>query len=1549
MGFYGNITSATKVGFSFDKIYPNRRDLETYCKTDGVYLGRFVLIDYDQDDENIRRVYSPANVTSETKILYADEACSIPIQFNSAGMITDNNGLVTGVNINDIVYLLMEDQKRIHYICIGASDENPSLAAFKIFTDNNEVNKWNYAINYNIDQKLYGGQQNSIGRGWDSTVWQKVYENGKEQYVMVAELNGVVPSFAISADAPTLSPIAPHFDEVSNNTYYELHWQPQWGMRVRHAGNKNDVFLSGEVNTYPSDEKMTWIQSFYNKDKDANFYYYYGTDGEWHFLNSYTEDQKEPNFENIVKEVQQKENGLLPAAIYYNKAGFNPAKHYSSDITDRLQINPTGYSQKPLTYNDNGEAESWELSQYNDHTRGLTSPQVDTQELSMILPSLGNAMNDIWDTVYGVGVDEKGKQAYLVNNKGELILNELGRPQAKKNTSYDRLTFIDWTDPENDLDKLKTKRLRLVNEKDENGFTFSKDEVDTLAGCINSVHDLMGMIIVDKKDKEPNDGDVIFSSSDDKIYYFNDGEYYRKVKAYNYLDVDYICKKITLTEATYEKDIYYYTDEALKTELNDKIEIINNNEELDEIDKNLEIKKLIQEYKVLIIDENYYFKDLDKVFDENKTYYYKTLKNKTDQYSSIELEEFDPVNNPIYFQEKENYLREDSEIARSVNYYKIKPENPKKFKYAYAKNLFYFKNGNNYYKAEDDKHIPNVPYYYLEWGKHIIRLLNPIEDLQLYDSATGLYNGEDAVYLWAPGIFWTYNEQTTQYTKAMEYNKNEQYYLCSFTVTLGDPDPTSPSNPLVETYNIIDTYKVKVIEDYQNHYYLNDQNGFSTITQNIYENFIRGNYYKGDPDEEYDKDKMPFGYLKDSRFLPDFNIKLEENIYYMIQSPEKIDDFYYPNMFYYNKDSNYILDSNEDVTEDRQYYLKEDLNLLLFGENFYKPNTFYYDVDNHLPTDGIDFIPVIDAAIKKTPGRKYYIKNNFYVKSDEKGLYSVGARWPYSVDVIPQTIEIANREEGYELKPLVGFARNLNTIHGLILQINNLLLLNDEYTRDRKTVQGTINTLNDIINKFMDLKPGKPLITDNYGIVRNADFKPDKWLQIDVDANVDAPAVYFNHLYPNKGVNTSDATDMNDLVNDKINDKINIQSISFDEKGHVTKWHREEYTLPYGYKEFLIQPENNETAALTYQAGNIIADNTQDTITLGSGNKWIKIAANADNDTLLFGHEIHDIDTSAKDDTDFNAGTGGPNGTPLDSIIIQDIQFDAAGHVTHNQNHKYKLPNSYGVFSTDENGVTAKSVCDTFNFAGDKWIGATIDNDLATLKITHRTPSDVTKSAGQDKSDVVLGFNDNFKSVYVETDANGHVVTLEEKILTLPNLDESKVSLLNLKYDFNDDGIVDEKDSEMLAKHVTGISIIADKELLARMDINGDGVVDAADMSILSWLIANSDVTVSEAITNLSISSRDMKSDISNINNKITNMKNNITDIGNDITNIENNINNIETLLGITEGTTALTVEEQIAAAFEAFKTDVLKDYALKTYVDDEIEKATQVDTNTII
>ena len=46
MGFYGNVTNTSKTTFSFDLIYTTRVDMDLNANTDGVFLGRYVLIRY---------------------------------------------------------------------------------------------------------------------------------------------------------------------------------------------------------------------------------------------------------------------------------------------------------------------------------------------------------------------------------------------------------------------------------------------------------------------------------------------------------------------------------------------------------------------------------------------------------------------------------------------------------------------------------------------------------------------------------------------------------------------------------------------------------------------------------------------------------------------------------------------------------------------------------------------------------------------------------------------------------------------------------------------------------------------------------------------------------------------------------------------------------------------------------------------------------------------------------------------------------------------------------------------------------------------------------------------------------------------------------------------------------------------------------------------------------------------------------------------------------------------------------------------------------------
>ena len=62
MGFYGNITNTSKTTFSFDEIYETRTEMDENANTDGVFLGRYVLV--NQDEAPIKAYYDKGLVYS---------------------------------------------------------------------------------------------------------------------------------------------------------------------------------------------------------------------------------------------------------------------------------------------------------------------------------------------------------------------------------------------------------------------------------------------------------------------------------------------------------------------------------------------------------------------------------------------------------------------------------------------------------------------------------------------------------------------------------------------------------------------------------------------------------------------------------------------------------------------------------------------------------------------------------------------------------------------------------------------------------------------------------------------------------------------------------------------------------------------------------------------------------------------------------------------------------------------------------------------------------------------------------------------------------------------------------------------------------------------------------------------------------------------------------------------------------------------------------------------------------------------------------------------
>ena len=448
-GFYGNITNTSKTQFQFDKIYPNRYEMERQKSTDGIYAGRYILVEYDNkyQADDFYRVW-----IFNDKLYNTNEKNDSYLIRLSKTEGRENNKL-SSVTAGTIVFTADDkissssgyQYSNVKYYQITNEITADGLAHAKEIVKVDEGP--NYTVNYNIDVSHYGA-----GRGYDSTVWQKAYIDGYEKYIMIAELNSVVPTFDVSADAPTMDPLVPHFDTQSTDIYYKLHWQPSWGFRVAEGETDNRKTESEDVDVgnYPSD-----IDVSYNK-------------------NSYDASTGK----NITTKIS------YPGAIFFNKAGFDETFHneYNGEFknTNEISIKPTGLSG----------------NKYNTHDGSLNVEKApDIQEIKVLLPALGNILCNVWDKVYG----------YDSNNDNK------------------RYRDTQWKDAKTGK-KFEGEIVPQPGNLGEEALGYMTRNPETVAGCINLVHDLLGMILVN--------GDVSLNeiTYNTKRIYYRNGGYYRIYK-----------------------------------------------------------------------------------------------------------------------------------------------------------------------------------------------------------------------------------------------------------------------------------------------------------------------------------------------------------------------------------------------------------------------------------------------------------------------------------------------------------------------------------------------------------------------------------------------------------------------------------------------------------------------------------------------------------------------------------------------------------------------------------------------------------------------------------------------------------------------------------------------------------------------------------------------------------------------------------------------------------------------------------------------------------
>lgn len=1143
MSFYGNITNTSRTQFQFDKTFPNRVTMDKNASTDGVYVGRFVLVEYDEflaadwsttaflGTDNYFYTSNPNNVETAA----AKEALLLSAKREGENNIVKGKyirvpGKKLDSNNKEIIYNLKDPGKTedVLYEITGLKDYitvTESIIKIPTVKIVSEFNNSAYNENYNIDIKAYGP-----GRGYDSTVWQKVYADKNEKYVMIAELNSVVPTFDTSVDAPSMSPIPPHFDTDSTNVYYKIHMQPNWGLRIKSAAQNiyakpinsagetiigDDVRLSPVNNTnIPSDETTLWTKAGYSDGKTKDYIY---------TIDSKLEDNSMVRGSWRVSSGTPKEDNYVPAAIYYNKKGFTPEKiNYSrADVVDKISLEATGLSGQ----------------EYNSHdVPGEKIPQTDTQELSIILPSIGNTIAKVWDTIYG---DED------------------------INGGLDRNMDVNWKDASIIDDG---EGLRMIKPM-EGGIGYYPEETTTIAGAINSVNRLMGMVIEKHPDAQnPNSltKSELNGLNRDFIHYFpavNKYYYVRSVWDWNEFDEPSIQKAeytvVTPTlqdfnaadEAGKPLHLYYYAERSTTK-------------------------------PSYILESNY---RREKVYYQDITFAGTPL-----EFSG----EFTPLK---FFHKQDSYLVE----------YVDKDGNLQK-----AETIRYF--------TSLDKTFNNTKNYFNIIPKMLGDNVRLWREGAYYKAAFALDEAPEPSKL-AQGLYFLKNAETGHYDKCPKdsiFNTDNDYYTASsFTPAPNVVEPGAQyySFNIEQNGDYIYVEKVDYILDKT----VNASN-FNQRTYYVLENGIYtiANSFKAGTNYYYKESRWELQESTPSVTADNVNeivmLEMVENKYYsynpvgkdgyptytLIQRPlvqslalnictieaPEVTNFYVPDAYYYKITDklhpfygSYVIDKNNKMTEGREYYLNVNVTET---QDFlcYEPDRYYYDVNQGT---GKEAIYVMDHKDTFTTGRVYYNKYTLYVREDTTGKFSPGYEWNYEAPWNPEEIKLCQKVEKTELRELKGLAQHYNTLYSLIIRLNSLLESDDKLTREFNTAQGLINRLRDIILKFEKLTPNQITITNKWGQITTGELTGDTW----VKTSVVHPNVKVNHKtvsLTNTSYSPADAV----FTSYGEGGSIKLPSLTADGAGHITALTAAAKTITIPTLSLGIVNEGNVIANITFDGKN---------------------------------------------------------------------------------------------------------------------------------------------------------------------------------------------------------------------------------------------------------------------------------------------------------------------------------------------------------------------------
>lgn len=1350
MGFYGNITNTSRTQFQFDRIYSSRWEMDSQRSIDGIYAGRYVLIEYDQNVQldyylrgfphaEFKRQDNSGNTIAYYVFNYGEPAKQTLLK--KADMLTKENMLYTADDISLPEGIYYKNLKFYMYAPNIIWDEDREAAVFELISDTNNEPVPNYTFNYNVDIKNYGK-----GRGYDSTVWQKTYMDGIEKYIMIAELNTVVPTFDVSADAPTQRPLVPHFDTQSTDVYYKLHWQPTWGFRIKEAQRRNEVndnnlaFKSSiDENVYPSDETATHQTYVFNPVTGLNEPY---------------------------------ESEEYDAAIYYNKAGFDVAErtHYEGDYTDLIKVVPTGQSG----------------NEYNLHNgTSNTGINTDIQELQILLPSIGNTISDIWDKIYGYN-----KKVYPDRSEDYSV------------TDDNRIRFrdIEWKDAvaiESDTTS------HIAENQAIGGMT---RDLSTLAGCINSVHDLMGMIVTEKNDEyiTVENGENWFI----KNYIYKDSsqnskKYYRINKYKVYTPINEIFS-LTEQESPEGGIQFIYTigenEQSISTkDVTDQTLTHIKENILSELFAHLELigydKTL---YKLISTEENGRQNVstlinrkalLNLAGEEFSEILYHTGYN----YEYIEIEEMAQNLGTIFgcilqmkklLEVENSETRDNATVTGAINQLNDIINNfedlmPGEFLivnqegkvasagWTTAQEFDYLNIGNPTVKP-DPGYVTNENRWIelsLDENNGLIELyhnFNPVNDTQTSSDKNTEENHIDTSY--NKGLNHGYGDSLNLYTPIVD-SKGHIIGDNTETVTLpfGYKFITTNAQSLESERDLYtnnadkeDTTESELNEKIANRIEAdNTQDTFAIETANKWiqiktvdtKSTDEGGHTITLAHEIHPMNNIP---KEDS----DLNIQIENQI----QDTITVQDTEY------DKAGHLIANNTHTYT-------------LPYGYKFITTNGLNQD-EFDLYTE---IVPGNDSNAETAQLSEKITQIVTADNTQDTIAINTVNKWIQTRSIDNNAADGHTIEIAHEIHPIDTRNKTLTNLNDN--QINNITIQDTVYDRAGHIIENRphtytlpygyrfINTTGFANGVVSDLDGSNSSKVSAFTTQDVFNINPyNRWIQTRLISDSKNHSAELDIAHAVNPINEDEKTETN-LNNQSY---FEVQDLTFDLAGHVTANQKHKYSMPFTYKTIQVGNINNAVSAgIGMQNSlNVVANNHIDTLQLNTQNRWIVLDAKDSTDNIIsIGHAIPDANSSSTNTTTIGNNVNDAAFTFGRSIEIPEIKYDETGHIFKVGTHSVNLPKG----SINANlTATTSSVITGLQYDANSGLITQENNTIGNLILTNYSAPTIIEGAESNNS---ISANDSINAAFNKLQAQIYTETAARKSDTLAG--NNTISSLN--------------------------------------------------------------------------------------------------------------------------------------------------------------------------